>query len=310
MSSLGDPSGGAAAGSAGPPTASRTQRPSPSSDSGASSPSPTASSGPVPNGSVPIAALLADLRVAPERRDGYQRSLFEYWIDADGDGCNTRAEVLIAEAASAPTVGEGCAITGGAWVSAYDGLRISASGDLDIDHVVPLAEAWDSGAYAWTASRRRDFANDLGVPYALIAVSASSNRSKGDKDPADWLPPLASDDCPYIGAWIAVKVRWDLSVDERELNALGRLVSGCPSASEIVPIVGPGGAVVPPPPAPSPLPGTTGGSTACDPAYPTVCIAPAPPDLDCGDIPFRRFVVLAPDPHRFDGDNDGVGCES
>jgi hypothetical protein len=250
-----------------------------------------------------LADLLATLPVAAEQRAGYNRDLFEHWIDADGDGCNTRSEVLIEEAVTAPTIGEGCTLSGGTWFSLYDGLTFSNPSDLDIDHVVALAEAWDSGAFDWSPERRRDYANDLDVSFSLIAVSAASNRSKSDLDPADWLPPSSIARCPFVGAWIAVKVRWGLAIDLRERNALQSLVSACPATTVVVE---PGPTAGPPPLA------TSGAKTlgACDAAYPSVCIPSAPPDLDCGDIAFRSFVVLAPDPHRFDGDHDGIGCET
>lgn len=253
---------------------------------------------------IPLAELLGALRIADERRTGYDRDLFKLWIDADGDGCDTRREVLVEEAVIAPRVGEGCALSGGSWFSLYDGVTITDSSALDIDHVVALAEAWDSGAFAWTAERRRDFANDLGVSFALIAVSAASNRSKSDLDPADWLPPSATARCPFVGAWIAVKVRWSLAVDAREQSALESLAAGCPATRMVVepaPTATPG---------PSPMATTTAkASEACDAAYPTICIPPPPPDLDCAEVTFRDFVVLAPDPHRLDGDGDGLGCE-
>src|SRR5438105_2125239 len=96
--------------------------------------------------SEPLRTMVANLPVATEVRTGYSRDLFNLWIDADGDGCNTRYEVLIAEAVTAPTVGSGCSLTGGRWYSYYDGAYWTATSDLDIDHMVPLAEAWDSGA--------------------------------------------------------------------------------------------------------------------------------------------------------------------
>lgn len=188
-------------------------------------PSPTVRAG----GSATLAGLVEQLPQAPEHRDGYSRALFVHWIDADGDGCDTRREVLIAEALDPPNVGPGCRLTGGRWISLYDGLVVTDASDLDIDHVVALAEAWDSGAYAWTPQRRKAFANDLGVPWALIAVSAASNRSKGDRDPADWLPPLAAARCRFVVDWVAVKVRWQLTVDTAERQALLGLASECPS---------------------------------------------------------------------------------
>lgn len=176
-----------------------------------------------------LADLVAQLPVAPGHRAGYSRTLFRLWIDADGNGCNTRREVLIAEAVVAPKVGSGCRLTGGKWISPYDGITTTNSSTFDIDHVVPLAEAWDSGAWAWTPARRQSYANDLAVPWALIAVSAASNRSKGDEDPAEWLPPLPTARCTYAVGWVAVKIRWQLSVDPAEQQALGQLASECAS---------------------------------------------------------------------------------
>ncbi|MGZ6214240.1 MAG: HNH endonuclease family protein, partial [Candidatus Limnocylindria bacterium] len=266
----------------------------------APSPAPSSAASPSPGVGVPLAQLLAMLATAPEHRAGYDRSLFRHWIDADLDGCDTRREVLIAEAILPPIVGGGCSLTGGMWLSAYDGLAFSDPIELEIDHVVALAEAWDSGAYAWSPERREGFANDLGVTWALIAVSAASNRSKSDRDPADWVPPSASDLCPFVSAWIAVKVRWQLTVDDRERTALESLIAECPASRMPAVVVT---TMVEPSVAPLPI------GTACSPAYPTVCIPPPPPDLDCGQIPYRRFIVLAPDPHHFDGDGDGIGCE-
>ena len=159
------------------------------------------------------------------------RTLFRHWIDADGDGCDTRREVLIDEAVSPPSVGSGCSLSGGRWVSAYDGLTFTDPAKLDIDHMVPLAEAWDSGAYQWDSSRRMRFANDLDVDWALIAVSAATNRSKGDRDPAEWLPPAASFRCTYVAMWIEVKVRWRLTIDPAEQAALNDLVAACPTTT-------------------------------------------------------------------------------
>ena len=264
------------------------------------SPSTSPPSALKPGGEATLAQLLGLLTVAPEDRTGYDRSHFRHWIDADGDGCDTRREVLIDEAVVPPVVGGGCSLSGGRWLSLYDGLVLTDASKLQIDHVVALAEAWDSGASAWTANRRMRFANDLDVSWSLIAVSGSSNQSKSDRDPADWVPPDPVDLCPFVSAWIAIKVRWDLSVDPRERDALSAFVTDCPASR--MPFA-------PVPPSGDETPSATVGGAGCSPAYPNVCIPPPPPDLDCGDVPYRRFSVLAPDPHHFDGDHDGIGCE-
>lgn len=160
-----------------------------------------------------------------EYQSGYERSLFKHWVDADRNGCDTRKEVLIAEAIIKPTVGAKCALTGGAWYSDYDGKTITNASSLDIDHLVPLAEAWRSGAWAWTPEQREAYANDLTEPRALIAVSASTNRAKGDSDPKDWLPEQGR--CTYIESWVTVKLRYALTIDSGELSVIKGFFNEC-----------------------------------------------------------------------------------
>ncbi|MFG2767446.1 HNH endonuclease family protein [Streptomyces rubiginosohelvolus] len=170
----------------------------------------------------PLADAVGLVQVTEEDRTGYTRSKFKHWNAGDdaGDGCNTRAEVLIAEAVVAPTIEAGCKLTGGTWASYYDGQEVTSAGALDIDHMVPLAEAWDSGASTWTAARREAYANDQGADVSLVAVTARSNRQKSDQDPADWMPPSPEAQCRYVGEWVATKLRWQLTADDRELEAL------------------------------------------------------------------------------------------
>jgi hypothetical protein len=175
--------------------------------------------------SIPASASTLGLVVAQDKLTGYNRALFKHWIDADKDGCNTRAEVLIEEAVSKPKVGAKCALTGGKWLSAYDGKSVSKSSELDVDHMVPLAEAWRSGAWKWSSSQRQAYANDLDDARALIAVTLSTNRSKGDKDPALWLP--AKEQCTYAENWIAIKIKYSLTVDTKEATKLNSLVDSC-----------------------------------------------------------------------------------
>jgi hypothetical protein len=205
------------------PTSPPTQAPSPS-------PAPTASASPSPppgpaaihDGEYTIASLLALLPVAPESGAGYDRALFRHWIKTGTDGCDTRRRVLIRDATVAPRVGAACRLSGGQWFSLYDGLTFTDARRLDIDHVVPLAEAWRSGASSWDPSEREAYANDLGIAVALLAVSASSNRQKGDRDPADWVPSRTVFLCTYLADWLAVKARWELTVDQRERSAIAR----------------------------------------------------------------------------------------
>ncbi|MGI8940084.1 MAG: HNH endonuclease family protein [Iamia sp.] len=163
-----------------------------------------------------INALIA----APETTaPDYNRDLFGGdWIDADGDGCDTRCEVLEAERVEIP-VGQ----TG--WVSLYDNYSTDDESELDIDHMVPLAEAWRSGASTWEPSQRIAYANDLDAPTSLIAVTAATNRSKSDKDPAQWQPPSDDAWCAYVDAWVTTKTRWALTADTAELAALRNMAT-------------------------------------------------------------------------------------
>ncbi len=178
---------------------------------------------------IPVANASASdevlIRTAAEREGGYNRSFFKHWIDADRNGCDTRKEVLIEEAVVKPKKGPKCTLTGGKWVSSYDGKTYTKDSALDIDHVVPLAEAWRSGAWAWTPAQRQEFANDIRDSRVLIAVTASANRSKGDRDVKSWLP--AKDKCSYIEAWVAVKVRYTLTFDPGELSVIQNYFTSC-----------------------------------------------------------------------------------
>ena len=123
--------------------------------------------------SAPLTTAIDDLTTASEVRTGYDRDLFRHWVDADGDGCSTRKEVLIAEADDAADRRAAAARSrGGRWYSYYDRVLDRRRPTLDIDHMVPLAEAWDSGARTWTTATRQAYANDLGDPRSLVAVTA------------------------------------------------------------------------------------------------------------------------------------------
>jgi hypothetical protein len=207
-------------------------------------------------------SVLAGLRVAPEGgRTGYSRDLFKLWTDADHDGCDTREEVLISESRSRAQVDPyGCKVVAGDWYSLYDGLSFSDPSELDIDHMVPLAEAWDSDASSWDAARREAYANDLDHPQALRAVSASANRSKGDLDPGQWKPTRDAAWCEYANDWVTVKKAWDLTADQNEVDDLKVMLRTCGDAPQ-----SPTPSTTAPPKATTTTtaapPATTGGST-------------------------------------------------
>lgn len=165
---------------------------------------------------------VSKLPVAAETRHGYDRDKFLHWIDADGDCQDTRDEVLDAESV---TEVSGCDITTGEWRSYYDGEVWTDSSDVDIDHLVPLAEAWDSGARRWTAGTRTRYANDLRDPRPLVAVTDNVNQSKSDQDPAEWMPELGQ--CRYVREWVAVKIRWRLTVNRPEKQELRDRAENC-----------------------------------------------------------------------------------
>ena len=181
-----------------------------------------------------ILSLLRTLTVAPESGTGYDRELFPHW-DYLGDDCDVRDAVLIAEARRGPVTGNACPVGAGRWFSAFDGVTVRDPSELDVDHLVPLAEAWGSGARTWSTGVREEYANDLGYAKSLIAVTASSNRSKGDQDPAEWLPPRTAYRCTYVASWIGVKYRWRLTIDAREEAALRVLATNCGNPRIVVP---------------------------------------------------------------------------
>ncbi|MBW1603457.1 HNH endonuclease [Streptomyces sp. JJ66] len=179
---------------------------------------------PTPPSASQARSMLAGLTVAGESSmDGYSRSLFPHWRD-QGDRCNTREVVLQRDGTDVRTDSE-CRATSGSWYSQYDGVTLTSASQVDIDHLVPLAEAWRSGARTWSHAKRRSFANNLSAAQ-LIAVSASSNRAKGDQDPAEWLPRPAYR-CLYARSWVWVKHNYAMKVDATEKSALSGILNGC-----------------------------------------------------------------------------------
>jgi Protein of unknown function (DUF1524) len=180
---------------------------------------------PTPPPAGEAAIMLAGLSVRAEASlDGYSRDEFRHWIIQSGN-CDTR-EVVLQRDGAGVTVDGACRPAAGSWYSVYDAVWVSASSDVDIDHIVPLAESWRSGSSSWTVSRREQFANDL-THAQLIAVSQSSNSSKGDSDPSEWKPPNTGTWCVYAREWIWVKDVYALSVDSPEKAALDSMLDGC-----------------------------------------------------------------------------------
>ncbi|MEN9922722.1 MAG: hypothetical protein RIS09_236 [Actinomycetota bacterium] len=242
--------------------------------------------------------LLSQLQVEAESNsNSYERSLFRHWVDENGNRCDTRAEVLLRDTKSPVTRSGTCTIRTGKWVSVYDNQVITNASSLDIDHVVALKEAWESGASGWTSSERQQFANDLGFNRSLIAVSASTNRSKSDRDPTNWLPPSNAYRCEYLVSWIQVKYRWRLRVDESERNTIRAGLRNCGNPKVLLP---PRKTVSDNPVTPSPTPTSDG---TLDPRF-TYCYEV----IAAGYGPYYKGV----DPEYYwyrDGDKDGIACE-
>lgn len=155
---------------------------------------------------------------------GYLRDLFPTWKDVDHDGCDARRQALIRSSTTPPEIGARCAVISGTWTSAYDGVTTTDPGEVQIDHVVPLANAWRSGADGWTAEQRTQFANDQ---FELWAVSAASNQSKGDSGPEQWRPPREEAWCEYAERWTTIKSQYRLTATTSERDALGQMLETC-----------------------------------------------------------------------------------
>lgn len=281
---------------------------SPVSDASTSAPQTTVSvpptTTPPANQTAAAGGRLASLAAAAEADGGvaYDRDLYGGWTTVRS-GCNTRCAVLEEERRA-----------DGTWLSWYDGMIASDASQLDIDHMVPLAEAHTSGAWQWSSSRKRSYANDLVHPQALAAVSASSNRSKGSRDPSEWRPPDGSAWCRYATDWVTVKTAWGLTADRAEIRALQEMLDTCDTGVTLTTI---------------PVPDTTtttvvtttavvsSSGQACpytsaagDPCAEMPELGNRSNDVNCGDIPdrFKPLTVVGQDHDRLDGNNDGLAC--
>tara|TARA_Y100000385_G_scaffold279552_1_gene329383 strand:+ start:59 stop:919 length:861 start_codon:yes stop_codon:yes gene_type:complete len=161
----------------------------------------------------------------------YDRDLyFGSWTDDDGDCQNTRAEVLIIESLSTVSfrASNQCVVDSGEWLDPYTNNTYFLASDVDIDHVVPLRDAWQSGAYLWTDFKRKEFANDMIFDGHLIAVDDYENQSeKKAKNPSEWMPPNIAFHCEYVSIWIEIKYLWELTVTTAEYNFLDSTLTSC-----------------------------------------------------------------------------------
>ena len=179
----------------------------------------------------PLRTAVRGLTVAAEVNAGYDRDrYFGAWADTNGDCQNTRQEVLVQESKGAVSyTSRGCVASAGRWVTSWDnGVHTSAT-EVEVDHLVPVNEAWGSGARYWSQARRVAFYNDLGDSRTLNAQTSALNHSKRASGPERWLPP--KNRCAYIGQWVAVKIRWGLSVNITEKAALSLYAESCPNVT-------------------------------------------------------------------------------
>ncbi|MEU8762861.1 HNH endonuclease family protein [Streptomyces sp. NPDC048659] len=180
---------------------------------------------PEPPGADQVRAELDRLTIeAPHSMSGYSRDRFPHWIKQYGE-CDTR-EVVLSRDGQGVTQDSACRAIEGTWTSLYDDKVIDTATKIDIDHIVPLANAWRSGADSWTTDKRKRFANDLDNPQ-LIAVSAASNRSKGDQSPDQWAPPSVDYWCTYSRAWTHIKSLYGLSITQPEKDKIIKMLDNC-----------------------------------------------------------------------------------
>jgi hypothetical protein len=303
------------------PVAAATPSPTPT-RSPAPTPSPTAAATPTPTPDQTqgeARAVLDTLEVkgrAP--KTGYDRDQFgAAWTDVDGNGCDTRNDILARDLTQTSIDGNGCTVRNGLlagpysreWIPFVRGEDTSAL--VQVDHVVALSDAWQKGAQQLSATQRERLAND---PLNLLAVDGGLNQQKGDGDAATWLPPNRSFWCPYVARQVAVKARYDLWVTAPERDAITRILDRCPGealpTATVAPDVTPDGA--------PPRPGSASSGSGAD--YPHSTIGAAGPGsrpdgafVNCtearqaGAAPVRRGEP-GYGPH-LDGDGDGIACE-
>ena len=166
-------------------------------------------------------------------KTGYTRAQFgQTWADVNRNGCDTRNDILKRDLTNV-VFREGtrnCVVESGTLIDPYSGITINfvkgvkSSMEVQIDHVVALSNAWQTGAFKLTLERRTEFAND---PENLLAVQGRLNSQKGDGDAATWLPPLKKYRCTYVSKQIAVKAKYGLWVTAPEKAAMKNILAKC-----------------------------------------------------------------------------------
>ena len=326
-------------------TATATVVPATATTTVAASPTPTIAA-PTVNSivlTISVSEIAADL-------PGYDRDDWRHWTDEDGDCQNARHETLVEESRIPVEFKDErrCQVASGEWVGPYTGTLVTEASDLDIDHMVPLANAHRSGGWQWSEDRKERYANYLDYPGHLVAATQRANRAKGADGPEAWRPDDRTYWCQYALDWIEIKRSWELTATPDEADALREMVESCEmqvfiQAKRVEP-ASPVGSVSAPTPAPGQLvptsvvasptpiaavPTATPASAPTTPTEiaPTVSptpaptMAPTPPefeDRNCSDFDtwqeaqdfFLSEGGPEEDPHRLDRNRDGVACES
>ncbi len=303
-----------------PPTAAPDPTPVATSSTPTPAPSPIPSSSPtsqptvnpgVASGATSTYELVIAVASIPAGIPTYDRDDWRHWTDEDGDCQNARHEVLIEESRVDVTyrAKRECQVVTGEWFGAFTGTTVTEAGELDIDHLVPLKNAHQSGGWAWSPERKEQYANSLADPAHLIAVTSSANRSKGARGPDEWRPPDESFWCDYAVAWITVKQNWDLTATTPEAEALEEMLGMCASPPGLTVIMSEPASVTM-----SPTPTRTPDSTptlAGDAKYESCDEAEEAGEqrVRGSSGPGRGF-PQAMVPSARDGDGDGIVCES
>ncbi len=185
-----------------------------------------------------VAKMLTVKGRAP--KTGYSRSEFgTAWKDVDHNGCSSRNDVLARDFSHVTTT-DGCKVSGGDFTDPYSGesfhvtCRVGSGcvSSFDVDHAVPLSDAWQKGAQYWTKSKREQIAND---PLNLVVTTAHLNRQKSDSDAASWLPPARSYWCKYVARQVAVKHKYGLWVTKAEKDTIVRILTKPACAKTVLP---------------------------------------------------------------------------
>ena len=314
-----------------------TEAPTTQAPTTAAAPTPSPTPEPVAVEGTALAVLAGLDEKGRGPKTDYDRDLFGWRDDMDRNGCDTRNDILRRDLTAITLKGgtNGCVVQRGTLDSPYSGDTVDfdrENSTVDIDHVVALSDAWQTGAASWDEQTRREFAND---PLNLIAVESSLNRQKGDGDAATWLPPLKDYRCEYVARQIAVKDKYELWVKPAEADAMERVLGDCEGFLAIEdddqwPATGEGDVVATeeepaPEPEPEPAPAPEPEPEPAPAPAPVYEPAPKEESNDSGsgggsayykNCDAARAAGAAPvhagDPgysRKLDRDGDGVGCE-